>query len=311
MVLVFPMTKTLNENLIIDYLKSQPNAKLSPMRLGNKIVYKIGDIEIDARTLDYTYINNVADIKGYISFIKCPICNDIDIYTIYLCPNCNSQSLKKVDTLIHYECNYLDSVDKFLSKEGEYVCPRCKKILKTVGVDYGRPGLSYKCLNCNNITQFPLIKLLCSNNHSLKVDEVDFISYPIYQISKRAFEMDKIKRISELIKEMLMKENLSYTVLTYQLVRGISGVEHMIPIMIPEKQLYIDFILEEEEVQSSILSLLIKALDLPGKFIIIIKGRIDPRLINAFNVRNVEIVNIYVEEFEQVVINKVFEILMR
>jgi len=117
-------------------------------------------------------------IKGHIAFPICPICGDVDLSLNVYCPNCNSQDLLKVDIVVHYECHYSDDISAFRRPEG-LTCPMCEKPLKVVGVDYGRPGISYKCNNCLNTFQLPLIESTCSKGHVLKLDELALHRSPV------------------------------------------------------------------------------------------------------------------------------------
>jgi hypothetical protein len=56
--------------------------------------------------------------------------------------------------------------------------PRLQE-LRRVGIDYGRPGLGFKCFSCHRVFQYPAIILSCEGGHDFKVDEVELKTYPV------------------------------------------------------------------------------------------------------------------------------------
>jgi hypothetical protein len=160
--------------------------EIRPYRVrGIGIVYNIGELTIrEDRILSFVR-RGFFRIKDHIAFPTCPICGDVDLSLNVYCPNCNSQDLLKVDIVIHYECHYTDDISAFRRPEG-LTCPLCEKPLKVVGVDYGRPGIRYKCNNCLNVFQFPLIEFTCSKDHVLRLDELALHRSPVvvYEPSK-------------------------------------------------------------------------------------------------------------------------------
>jgi len=152
--------------------------EIRPHRVrGIGIVY-IGELTMREDKLLSLIRRGFFRIKGHIAFPICPICGDVDLSLNVYCPNCNSQDLLKVDIVVHYECHYSDDISAFRRPEG-LTCPMCEKPLKVVGVDYGRPGISYKCNNCLNTFQLPLIESTCSKGHVLKLDELALHRSPV------------------------------------------------------------------------------------------------------------------------------------
>jgi len=157
----------------------KPGQEIRPHhKRGIGIVYSIGELTIREDRLLSLIRRGFFRVKGYISFPICPVCGDVDLSLNVYCPNCNSQDLLKVDIVIHYECHYADDISAFRRPEG-LVCPVCERSLKVVGVDYGRPGIGYKCNNCLSVFQFPLIEFTCSRGHLLRLDELALHRSPV------------------------------------------------------------------------------------------------------------------------------------
>ena len=157
----------------------KPRQEIRPHHIrGMGIVYNIGELTIREDRLLSLIKRGFFRVKGYISFPICPVCGDVDLSLNVYCPNCNSQDLLKVDIVIHYECHHADDISAFRRSE-RLVCPACEKSLKVVGVDYGRPGIGYKCNNCLSVFQFPLIEFTCSRGHLLRLDELALHRSPV------------------------------------------------------------------------------------------------------------------------------------
>jgi transposase-like protein len=197
---------------------------------GIGIIYSIGELTIREDKLLPLIRRGFFRIKGHIAFPICPICGDVDLFLNVYCPNCNSQDLLKVDVVIHYECHYADDISAFRRTEG-LTCPVCEKKLKVVGVDYGRPGISYKCNNCTNVFQFPLIGFTCSKGHMLRLDELALHRSPVlvYEPSKSLRESAAWK-VLDLVEAL---KSRGYKAEPFALLRGTATrAEYMVDVLV-------------------------------------------------------------------------------
>ncbi len=209
----------------------KPGQEIRPHYVrGIGIVYDIGELTIREDKIQSLIRRGFFRIKDYIAFPICPVCGDIDLSLNVYCPNCNSQDLQKVDIVIHYECHYSDDISVFRRPEG-LVCPICEKPLKVVGVDYGRPGISYRCNDCLNVFQFPLIEFRCSNGHLLRLDELAVHRSPIV-----VYEPSKLLRESAAWKVLDLAEVLNshgYKAEPFALLRGnVTRMEHIVDVLV-------------------------------------------------------------------------------
>ncbi len=154
----------------------------------------------------------------------CKKCSGASFMIMHRCPNCNSLSLRKGMIIQHLTCGYTELESIFA--ERNYVCPKCKKKLRALGVDYVKPGIQYVCNECGNITQSPAILLKCWTCGELQtIDEARYIEINTYLL-------DYTKR------ELLAKVTFNLTPIIQRIsavgwiakkdykITGKSGVEH-------------------------------------------------------------------------------------
>ncbi len=79
------------------------------------------------------------------SVVACPSCGSVTASLRLKCPDCGDVQLRKGEALEHFPCGHVDFGSQFDKGEGELVCPKCKKKLKMIGVDYRRIKSWYKC----------------------------------------------------------------------------------------------------------------------------------------------------------------------
>lgn len=83
--------------------------------------------------------------------LLCPFCKNYNLNIRETCPACHSPQVKAVEMVHHYRCAYTGVEDEF--KQGiDYVCPKCHKELKNIGVDYDKPGQSFFCEACKTLS---------------------------------------------------------------------------------------------------------------------------------------------------------------
>jgi len=91
--------------------------------------------------------------------IYCDDCLSTDIKKEYLCPRCQSLRIYK-DVILLHVCGFRGTRKAF-----QYIdymrCPHCKKRLIREDDDYIVEGVKYKCVDCTNIFEEPLIKFKC------------------------------------------------------------------------------------------------------------------------------------------------------
>lgn len=125
-------------------------------------------------------------------FDKHLVCPEDDSSMEYLtrCPVCNSLDIIREEMIEHLECGHTRPVKDFITEEGDYVCPKCNRELRAIGVDYSRMGEVYRCPECNEISDSPEEIFRCLKCGEIyQKDEVDFEKVNMYTLNpkKRAW----------------------------------------------------------------------------------------------------------------------------
>jgi|AntRauTorckE6833_2_1112554.scaffolds.fasta_scaffold00038_47 CheY-like chemotaxis protein len=81
------------------------------------------------------------------------------------CPKCQSTYLEIEELVHHFSCAYVGPVSDFTKEDSNEIkeCPKCKRILKHIGVDYDKPSVMYSCKKCDHEFQDPHIKAKCND----------------------------------------------------------------------------------------------------------------------------------------------------
>lgn len=93
----------------------------------------------------------------------CPQCGDYRLNIREVCPACGSPDISKEKTIQHFPCAHVAPESDFMEHD-RYICPKCGKLLKHIGVDYAKPGEVIVCGHCREISTEPetsCLSLVC------------------------------------------------------------------------------------------------------------------------------------------------------
>ncbi|MDQ5870247.1 MAG: hypothetical protein M3530_11055, partial [Thermoproteota archaeon] len=129
--------------------------------------------------------------------LACPNCKSINLVTNYLCQNCNSSNFTRGNVLEHNKCGHSDLETNF-QEDNRLVCPKCRKELKLIGVDYFRIVSALKCKECRNIFTIPEITYDCNDcgNSGFSLSDGSWKQIYNYEISAEKLEEIKQNIIS-------------------------------------------------------------------------------------------------------------------
>lgn len=295
--------------LLSTYLKD-PEIILQPRyKQGFGVVYDVDGLLLTAEKIKDIENGGFLVTHGSVSFPSCPRCNSMQLHVEIICPSCNGRGISKSDLVIHYECNHVAPVEEFVTdRMSTYICPNCKKELKRVGIDYGRPGLGFRCITCGNISQYPLVRMVCDNNHIFKLDEVSLLSYHTYKISKQTATLARIGELLLSIQKMLKDSNLRSTILAS--VKGSSGVTHMIPLLVDGSQpIAVEFVVDSSGVEFELLQTILRYADYNAKVLLVVRNDILPVLKDMINPEKfILLVAIGEQEIPNLVVSEVLRI---
>ncbi len=244
--------------------------------------YDLGEgLEVSYQKIRQSEKKGLLKGRGFLSFPSCPRCESLNLRTLLCCPDCNSKSLIKSDLLIHYQCQTTGPIEEFQSSlRNGYYCEKCRKDLKRVGIDYGNPGIGFKCSSCQKVFQFPLILAACEEDHAAKVDELMLKSFPIYVLGNNAGNLATMLLDTMELQEKLQALNIESQLLSK--VRGASGTYHLIPLLLmppddgaqeQHQPVALEFIQDDRSLDEAIIQLVLKSADLVDmKMIIVFNG---------------------------------------
>lgn len=90
----------------------------------------------------------------------CPQCGDYRLNIREVCPVCGSPDITTEKTIQHFSCGHVAPERAFVEQD-RYVCPKCHKPLKHIGVDYAKPGAVVVCSHCGEVSAEPETSFLC------------------------------------------------------------------------------------------------------------------------------------------------------
>ncbi len=228
------------------------------------------------------------------SLPSCPQCGSYTkLENKYKCPHCESAQMRKGSVIEHYECGYIDFSENF-DRNSELICPKCRKTLKLVGVDYRRIASLYRCLRCKRDFSVPNYKHHCI---SCKVD-FDYAEALLTQIYH--YQFNKELR-SEVISNCVIDvpiisflEEIGYTVESLKNLKGNSGIEHTFDIVASKKDETIVFSIVstvEEVGPDAIVNFFSKTFDVhPNRSILVALPKIASNAVKLSEIYHIEII---------------------
>lgn len=197
--------------------------------------------------------------------VACPFCGSVGLSIRLECPNCGLSTVRRGVAIEHLPCGHLDFEDIFTDAKG-LVCPKCRKPLKALGIDYRKPGSFYRCSSCREMTASPKKTLICGGcGKAFSEDDAAVAEAYIYRVNPEktsviAMESMDLRPIIEKLRDMGWEARPSAS------LKGKSGIEHQFFLVVnggnEGRRLAVDITMGEgvvDEVQ--ILSFYAKALD--------------------------------------------------
>ena len=118
---------------------------------------------------------------------KCSRCDHHGMVVKVACPACGSTNTDQGKVIEHLPCGNIDIESRFQTAEGGLVCPKCKKKLKAIGVDYVKPGSYCSCLSCKTLSPEGKMQFICLNcGSSLAKEEMKLEPLAAYAVDQEA-----------------------------------------------------------------------------------------------------------------------------
>ena len=171
---------------------------------------------------------NILKKKFFDKLLKCPKCGSLNLKFSMVCPHCGSPDTSRGEVLEHFSCGYSGPESEFWGESGKYVCPKCKKELKSIGVDYAKLGLLCICHDCGERFREPEQKWRCfSCSKTFPTAELEETNVYSYEFNAEKKDWLRIQLGPKRQMQEFLNER-GYKVLSNEKIKGSSGTEHLV-----------------------------------------------------------------------------------
>lgn len=126
----------------------------------------------------------------------CPVCSDSHLLFVECCPKCDSSKIHQEPVIHHFRCANISPESTYYF-DGELRCPKCKRFLHHIGVDYDTPASVYTCDMCSNTFINSTMRVECTKcGHSSTPEKLvpyDIKEYEFTELGIRAISTDAVK----------------------------------------------------------------------------------------------------------------------
>ncbi len=113
--------------------------------------------------------------------ISCNNCGSVRTSPILYCPNCKSTKFRHSKLIEHYQCGNVSPADSYEND----TCPKCRKKIEVLGVDYRLIVDFFTCNECDNKFPNPSYDFLCIKcNNRFQVENAKWKSSLAFQSIK-------------------------------------------------------------------------------------------------------------------------------
>jgi len=100
--------------------------------------------------------------------LSCNSCGSMKLAQLFQCPSCKDSRFEQTKLIEHFDCGNFSDESTYVDDK----CPKCKKQIKALGVDYRIMSNRYLCKNCGEVFQDIFTASLCLKcNNTFKMDE--------------------------------------------------------------------------------------------------------------------------------------------
>ena len=182
--------RALSESVILNFLKSllkkgvktlEPvmDATLTSGFYYPDAVSALGHSPLHAEALEQMAAQGVLTRSITNRVRSCDTCGGAQLNYREVCANCSDIDIVKTDTLHHFSCGHVGSIDEFRDGTG-LACPKCPTSIRHIGVDYEKLSMHYKCNNCDHLSPSPRVETQCMRCTSINAPQ-NTLERPIYK----------------------------------------------------------------------------------------------------------------------------------
>lgn len=173
--------KGLSEGFSSRYLAMYDNEETLQLNERLKFVHKLEELGYAER------------VKLVDRIHVCRECGDSHQLFVECCPKCKSSDIRQESMIHHFRCANVSPETTYF-KDGGLVCPKCRRTLRHIGVDYDRPATVFSC-NCGNTFLHSSMKVTCTNCNNQSTPEelnsIDVLEYKLTPAGIKAFATDE------------------------------------------------------------------------------------------------------------------------
>lgn len=123
--------------------------------------------------------------KGRITFMEtiqevaCNSCNSVNVIQNFHCTACNSIDFSRGRLIEHFKCGNISPIGSYENDK----CPKCRKEIKILGVDYRILDNYYICNNCHERFPEPVTRYICGKcNNRFMLDSAKLITSKTFKV---------------------------------------------------------------------------------------------------------------------------------
>lgn len=225
--------------------------------------------------------NGYIQREVYDNIASCPSCGSGMFLLKAKCPYCGSVKFSKEVVVEHLSCGYSGLAEEFIGQGGTLVCPKCRRELKDLGVDYVRVAEVYRCNVCKDVFSAPSFSYKCLMcGYEASIQELKPKEVYRYTVVRESLEKDPmVKSILGLISTLTA---LEYKVKAPARVKGRSGIEYDFAMAVWKKDesapIAVVDLVKDPMSDEKLLSFFAKSIDINAKAKILITYQRDPNL---------------------------------
>jgi hypothetical protein len=127
----------------------------------------------------------------------CDGCGSARLNTCEACPQCGGADLLEESLVHHFRCGWQDGESHF-TQGRILVCPKCRRELRHLGVDYDKPGIVIVCRACKATNSEPIVQFACLDcsavTASADAASIDWYHYDLTEEGIRALRQGHLPR---------------------------------------------------------------------------------------------------------------------
>lgn len=217
---------------LLRFLSSRRNLKLTPqwdMYSQYGYVYPLAATILgvpagqEVSQLELLVQTGLLEDNFYDKIHLCPQCLHFHLNFREVCPDCRTSDISLEENLHHYPCSFTAPRNEF-QQSGSLVCPKCRRKLGHLGVDYDKPSYGHHCSACRKSfveLNVDCLCLSCGANFPADKAQLQTIwEYRISDFGRQAAQNGCVSR--DKLKEFL---NQQLGVLDYELFKKMVEIE--------------------------------------------------------------------------------------